>query len=301
MNAILKSIGNGPKIVNLVQGSPEWLAYRLAKRNASESAAVLGLSPWTTPYQLWQAKTGRLVPAVTLPMQRGTELEPLARAAYEEKTGLVMQPLVIEDGGYSASLDGMTLTGDLILEIKCPMRGSRSDLWQDVSAGVVPERYLVQVQHQLMVSGADIAHLWVFDGQYGVLHAIERNTGWMERITEAWDVFQPFLDRDTPPPLSVSDAVVRSDAAWANAADVYAQAKKASEAATEALDQARQQLVALTQHPREQGAGVSVTRFWKTGSVDYKKVPALKGLDLEAYRSKAREEVRVATHVALSP
>jgi hypothetical protein len=29
---------------------------------------------------------------------------------------------------------------------------------------------------------------------------------------------------------------------------------------------------------------VSVTRFWKAGSVDYKKVVELRGVDLEQYR-----------------
>ena len=92
-----------------------------------------------TPYQLWLLKTGRSETLVTHAMQRGTEMEPLARAAYEEQTGLVMQPLVLDAGDYSASLDGMTLEGDLILEIKCPLRGTRSDLWLDVQAGQVPD------------------------------------------------------------------------------------------------------------------------------------------------------------------
>ena len=47
-------------------------------------------------------------------------------------------------------------------------------------------------------------------------------------------------------------------------------------------------------HPSEAGFGVSVTRFWKQGSVDYKKVPELKGVDLEAYRQKGRWERRVS-------
>jgi len=38
-----------------------------------------------------------------------------------------------------------------------------------------------------------------------------------------------------------------------------------------------------------------VTRFWKVGNVDYKKVPALKDMDLSLYRGKAREEVRVTS------
>ena len=96
MNAIASSPSrNCANIVQLTQGSPEWLAYRLTKRNASESAAVLGLSPWTTPYQLWLQKTGRSVQAVSPAMQRGTDLEPAARLAYENQTGLVMQPLVL--------------------------------------------------------------------------------------------------------------------------------------------------------------------------------------------------------------
>ncbi|GAB1381790.1 hypothetical protein MASR1M50_01080 [Burkholderiales bacterium] len=44
----------------------------------------MGLSPWSTPYQLWLEKTGRASAKVTQAMQRGTEeLEPSARAAYE--------------------------------------------------------------------------------------------------------------------------------------------------------------------------------------------------------------------------
>ena len=280
-------------IVQLTQGSPEWHAYRHSRRNASESAAVLGLSPWMTPYKLWLLKTGRSETKVTHAMQRGTDMEPLARAAYEEQTGLVMQPLVLEAGDYSASLDGMTLEGDLVLEIKCPLRGTRSDLWLDVQAGQVPEHYAIQVQHQLMVAGADLAHLWVFDGSKGILHAIARDEAVMSRIQEGWENFQQYLTSDTPPPLTDADTVLREDTAWAQAAGAFAEAKRATDLADAALAKARDELVALACHPKEQGAGVTVTRYWKAGNVSYAKIPALQGLDLSSYRAKAREEVRV--------
>ena len=45
-------------IVKLVQGSAEWHQHRRSHRNASETSAVLGISPWMTPYQLWQIKLG---------------------------------------------------------------------------------------------------------------------------------------------------------------------------------------------------------------------------------------------------
>src|SRR5437016_14287114 len=96
-------------IVRMAQGSVEWREHRRKHRNASETPVVLGVSPWQTPYQLWQAKLGLVRPEVTSAMLRGTELEPAARAVYEARTGLVMQPLVLVDGEYSASLDGLTL------------------------------------------------------------------------------------------------------------------------------------------------------------------------------------------------
>ena len=280
-------------IVQLVQGSAEWHAYRQTMRNASESAAVLGISPWITPYQLWLLKTGRSVSQTNATMARGTHLEPAARAAYEEQTGAVMQPLVMQDGRYSASLDGITLDGGLIVEIKCPFKGRDSELWRSVAAGAVPGHYGAQVQHQLMVTGAQEAHVWVFDGSEGLLLSIGRDEAAMEAIRGAWDAFEPFLDGDMPPPLTDRDTVAREDAPWAAAAQEYLQAKRAAEASTEALERARDALAGIATHPKESGAGVTVTRFWKQGSVDYKKVPALRGLDVTPYRGATREEVRV--------
>ncbi len=281
------------KIIQLVQGSTEWLDYRLKMRNASETAAMLGVSPWMSPYQLWLLKTGRSVTKGTAAMQHGTDMEPAARAAYEAQTGNVMQPLVLQDGAYSASLDGMDLDGGLIVEIKCPYKGQSSVLWNEAMVGEVPAHYELQVQHQLMVSGAALAHLWVFDGTQGLLLPIERHEGAMDRIRTGWDLFQQFVESDTPVPLTDADTVLREDTAWTAAAQAFSEAKRATDAADAALAKARDGLVALAQHPREQGSGVSVTRYWKAGSVDYKKVPALKGVDLGLYRGKAREEVRV--------
>lgn len=281
------------KIIQLKQGSADWLTYRLTMRNASETAAVLGVSPWTTPYQLWLLKTGRKQQAVTPAMQHGTALEPVARAAYEEQTGSIMQPLVMQDGAYSASLDGMTLGGDLIVEIKCPVRGQDSALWKEVQAGWVPDHYAAQIQHQLMVSGAASAHLWVFDGTQGLLRPIEPIEEAMQRIREGWELFQGYLKSDTPPPLTDADTVVREDAGWVAAALAFSEAKRAADLTDVAVAKARDALLTLAVHPREQDSGVSVTRYWKAGNVDYKKVPALNGLNLEAYRGKSREEVRV--------
>jgi hypothetical protein len=87
--------------------------------------------------------------------------------------------------------------------------------------------------------------------------------------------------------------VQRDDPAWGEAAAAFVAAKQAADSADEALDVARQRLVDLAMYPRETGSGVSVVRLWKAGNVDYKKVPELRGVDLDRYRGKGREEVRV--------
>lgn len=280
-------------VLKLVQGSPEWHAYRQTMRNASETPAVLGISPWLTPYGLWLLKTGRSQSTVTEAMAHGTLTEPQARTAYEAHTGQFMNPLVLQDGPYSASLDGINLAGDLICEIKCPFRGKQSSLWREAVEGRVPGHYAAQVQHQLMVAGAESAHYWVFAEGDGLLLTVRRDEEVMGLIRDAWDDFQQYMDGDSPPPLTDADAIQREDAAWSQAAQVFLEAKRCADTVDAVLEEARKALVALSRHPKEIGAGVSVTRLWKAGSVDYKRVPELAGVELDCYRGKGREEVRV--------
>ena len=280
-------------VYKLIQGSAEWHEHRTHYRNASETAAVMGVSPWQTPYELWLIKTGRKVTIETKAMRHGTESEPAARAAFEQESGLVMQPLVMVDDIYSASLDGINLAGDTIVEIKCPYQGQTSELWQMVKDDVVPQHYMLQVQHQLMVSKAKLAYLWVYDGQQGVGISIEPNLETFAEIKEAWEAFQPYLDQDSPPPLTEQDTLIRHDQVWQHAAEAYLANKAACEAAESKVAEAKSVLMSLCGHSRESGCGVSVTKYWKQGNVDYKKVPELQGVDLEKYRSKMREEVRI--------
>jgi hypothetical protein len=124
---------------------------------------------------------------------------------------------------------------------------------------------------------------------------------WLIRLTHNqrnWGFGLCFLHlrADTQPPLIDRDSRVGDDLAWREAAQRYLVAKKQSEDAAAALDDAKAALVALASHPSESGCGVSLTKFWKRGAVDYKKVPALKGVDLEAFRGTSRMETRVTAN-----
>jgi putative phage-type endonuclease len=280
-------------IVKLVQGSPEWHEHRRTHRNASETPIVLGVSPWVTPYQLWQQKLGLTAPEVNAAMLKGIELEPAARAAYEARTGFVTQPLVLVDGEYSASLDGLTLGGERLVEIKCPYRGQASNLWQAVEAGELPEHYRWQVQHELMVTGAEVADVFVFDGTEGLLLPVTPDPASWPAVRSAWDAFAAYVDKAEPPPLTDRDVRVRDDPEWLQAASTYRELRTAYDELGKAMEEAKAKLVGLSSHAKEQGGGVAVTRLWKRGNIDYKRVPELASVDLDKYRNVGQEETRV--------
>lgn len=263
------------QILRLTQGTQEWHEHRRSHRNASETAAVMGLSPWLTRYQLWELKTGRRHHEATYPMLRGIELEPQARRAYEEMTGHILEPVVMVDDQYSASLDGLSLSGDLVLEVKCPLKGKDSTTWKIAAVGLVERHYELQVQHQLMVSGAAKADFYVFDGKEGIVVEVLPSKDDFQMIREAWEEFWPLIVKNTPPELSDDDTVIRTDEAWALAAQHFLATREAVEIAEAAAEQARQKLASMTAHSSEKGHGVSVCRYWR-GSREEVRVSASK-------------------------
>jgi len=145
-----------------------------------------------------------------------------------------------------------------------------------------------------MVTKADIADVYLFDGTEGVVFPVAPDPNTWPRIWAAWDEFAAFVATKSPPPLVKGDVHERGDPEWAAAAAAFLDAKRAADIVSKNLDEAKASLVALADHASVSGGGVTVTRFWKSGAVEYKKIRELQALDLEQYRGPAREEVRVA-------
>ena len=206
---------------------------------------------------------------------------------------MIKQPQTCSVLRDNSHLDGITLSGERIVEIKCPVRGRDSTLWKTVEAGRLPEYYEAQVQHQLMVTNAGVADVFVFDGAEGVLLEVIPQPETRPQIHESWDEFMDFVTKSEPPPLSERDVRLRDDPEWLEAAAAYLELKGASDELSAKLDEAKSRLVSMASHPREQGGGLSVTRLWKRGNIDYKRVPVLATIDLERYRGPGREELRV--------
>jgi len=88
-------------------------------------------------------------------MARGIALEPEARRRYSLQTGNAVGEACIEQDMRSwvaASLDGLSLFGDLSVEIKCP--GEADHLL--ALAGKIPTKYLPQLQWQMLAGTGSI-------------------------------------------------------------------------------------------------------------------------------------------------
>lgn len=158
------------KILNLVQGSDEWLEARLKYLCASEAPVVMGESKFMTRTQLLDLKKGwqkNPDPAFKKKIfQKGHESEDKARVHIEMETLEDYPPVVgmleVEGLELLASFDGLEneTPGALIWEHK----GWNLTLAENVRNEILEPLYYWQLEHQCLVNGSDTALFTCSDG-----------------------------------------------------------------------------------------------------------------------------------------
>ncbi len=192
----------------LVAGTPEWHEERRLGIGGSDAAAALGLSKWTTPYQLYMQKIGEADPEdETWEMARGKAMEPLLRQHYADTTGreirLPKGPMLHYKYPFMRyNPDG--LTEDRLQEFKTATYGRE---WGDVGTDEIPHEYLLQVQHGMIVTGRDIADVTVsIAGGKPKYFAVEADKELQEMIIEGEAAFwEKVNSRIVPDPISNED------------------------------------------------------------------------------------------------
>lgn len=186
----------------MTPGSPEWLRII----TASKVAAVLGLSPWQSPYSLWQQMKGNL-PATegNDSTRRGTYLEPAILAWWRDQ-----HPGTVSDWAEQPTYtlgDWAAATPDAA----CNMTDDGEDAHTLVEAkstamdwDELPPYYLTQVIWQMHVSGAHRCYVPVIGPrltftEYVVDYAEYADDAAM--IEARCREFYDSLARDVPPPL----------------------------------------------------------------------------------------------------
>lgn len=267
------------------QRTDDWLSWRNQGIGSSDAPVVLGVSPYMTRFGLWELKTGRAKPKeANWAMQRGNELEPKARAEYELISDIDMPPQLAVHPKYAfmrASLDGFNASKRRVLEIKFAGREDHAL----AKAGKVPEKYMPQCQHQLLVTGAELLDYFSFDGNRGVIVPVEPDLKFQARLIEEEEAFWDLVQRKVAPDLSDRDYATVKDPQLRALFRKYKAAEKRAKKAAASVEALKGEIKGAVKDVRVMYAGVRVLRFERAGNIDYKKVPQLHGVDLEQYRS----------------
>lgn len=190
------------------------LARRGRYIGASEMAAVMGLNPWQSGWDVWARKTG-LVPETEAneAMQLGTELEPSVLNWAATQLGPLIRnqwrvytPMPI----LSSTLDAIVAADATPVEAKTAgiLRGFASEEWGEPGTDEIPLHIIIQTHVQMMTGEADHCHVpALLAGRGFLLFAVERNKGLCEMIAQAAEKFWHNNVEKVIPPLNCSPSM----------------------------------------------------------------------------------------------
>jgi len=176
-------------IVNLQQGTNEWLEWRNQGIGASDAPTIMGENPWKTPSYLLQEKCGQKTCAPNAAMAMGTALEPEARKRYEAKVGIRVVPACLQSVKYEwlrASVDGLSIDESIIVEIKC----GKSVYYKTSTSGEVPDYYYGQLQHILSIINFQSIDFYCYWPERPEVHLrIPRSDAYIKRLLDVEYLF----------------------------------------------------------------------------------------------------------------
>ena len=196
-----------------------WLNMRMQDVTSTDCAALFGLSPYRTAFELWHEKAAGVAESFA-PNERmlwGNRLESAVAYGIAEDEGWQVEPLkaYMRDpaarlgSSFDFAVDHPT-KGPGLLEIKVVDAMIYRNAWRDDGAGNIeaPEHIELQLQHQLAVTGFEWGAIGALVGGNStkvVLRERDEAIGNAIRVKVAqfWDSIQT----KTPPPIDyVRDA-----------------------------------------------------------------------------------------------
>lgn len=276
----------------LTQGTEAWLAYRKTKITATDSAKILGVSPYGSCYGLWLEKTGRKPPQKSNPaMEYGTRMEDEIRVWAENKLGEWFPPEVVEskkDSFMMASLDGISADRKTILEIKT----CGTKVFEDAKQGKIPDHYRSQGMHQIAcVPEAEKVHFVFFHkGEYAEVDLYPDWEFISKMIEEEKFFYEHHMITDLPPEMSEKDYLNMDDSPeWSVLAFTVKLFNKEYEIEKARFkkfktewDRLKKDFIELSDDGNCEGSGIRLSKSWRTGALDVEKMKA-DGIDINKY------------------
>lgn len=225
---------------------------------ATDVPKILGISPWGGPSDVYYDKTRGLSNRTNDAMQAGNLLEPAVIAWASTQIGPVVAGdwKVHENGINACSLDGVAEKGRPVEAKTSGITGPGSPSeWGEAGTDDIPNYYLIQVQTQLLITGADLAYVPALIGGRGfVMYYVRPSKNLHELIIEASEQFwrthvaERLPPEGKPPRLETIKRLKREpDKVVPVAEDLveaYLSAQKAKSAAERAYEEAQARLLA---------------------------------------------------------
>ena len=212
-----------PVLVPVEVGSPAWLEHRRGGITASEVAIVLGISPWSSPYELYHHKRTGLGGQDSDAMAWGRDLEAaiLRRFARRHPEYLVDSGALYEHGERSwqmATPDGLAYAVDpdpdrgysavAVVQAKA---AARWEAWGDDGTDEIPVYYRAQVLWEMDVMGVEVAYVPVLVPPFGYReYRVEYDPSDVAFIRERADEFLGRLDAGLEPDIDDTAATGRA-------------------------------------------------------------------------------------------
>ena len=183
-----------------------------------DAAAAVGLSPYCSPLQLWEEKTGRVQPQDFSDndyVRFGILLEEIVANEFARRNNVklrrVNQTLVHPKHAHmTGHIDRRVIGAKQGVEAKTAGLRMAKEFGEE-NTDSVPVQYLIQCQHYLAITGWEVWHLPVLiAGNDYRSYAVRRDEELIETLIERELEFYEHLRADTPPdPITLEDAARR--------------------------------------------------------------------------------------------
>lgn len=188
--------------------TPEQLELRRQGIGGSDAPAVLGISPWATPLDVYLDKVGTPQPKSGEWLEWGNHLEAIVADVAAQRMGVQIRRVNKarthpNHDWMRANLDRDVVGQRAIFE--CKTAGMKTDEWGDPGTDQVPVHYLAQCAHYLAVMDYDVAYLPVLFmlSRKLEIYKIQRDPGVEQQlIRQESDFWHDHVLAQRPPPIS---------------------------------------------------------------------------------------------------
>jgi len=269
-------------MLDMQQKSDEWIELRKTKITGTDAAILMGVSPYSTSYQLMQEKLNLRPPKpYNSAMQRGNLMEEELRKDYNVRSGMDFIPAIKLNGEFlMASLDGLTFMEDGILEIKT----CNKKVFAELVKGTVPEHWYAQMQHQLAtVPTAKCVHLYAENSGEKYVHIVERDDEYIANMLEKEAEFYKLMLLKELPEQSEKDIIeIKDNPLLENLIREFKILAKVSKEYEEKSKEVKKHILEYTDDGNCKAYGLKMIKSY-TQCFDYKKACEDAKIDLKPY------------------